>query len=121
MSLRFLALTTLLLVSAAPTSAGVTLWTPLAQAGADGSVACSAVNIGKKNVDITLAMFDDSSAFAASDSCPDRGPGGICLVSVPGPFLGYCKIISSGSKKSVRGGLLVTDANGNSVLSLETP
>ena len=122
MTLRSLALATLLLFgTGVPTFAGVTLWTPLAQAGPGGSLVCSAVNVGRKNVDITLAMFDDSSSFAVATRALDRGPGGICQVSVRGPFAGLLQDYLQRQQEVRPREPDGDDGNRNSVLSLETP
>jgi len=121
MTLRSLALATLLLVgAAAPARADVILYTPAAEAGSGGAVTCSAVNIGKKTIGpLVVAILAPAGAEIVRATCSSRGTGGFCFQSLSGPAIASCAITYKGSKKAVRGALQVRDANGNTVLSLE--
>ena len=121
MTLRSLAVATLLLVgAAAPARAEVALRTPVAEAGLGGAVTCAAVNIGKKPIEVMrVALIANSGEMIVNDTCFGVHTGGFCFKSLSGPTIDSCRITYEGSKKAVRGTLQVRDANGNSVLSLE--
>ena len=121
MTLRSLAVATLLLVgAAAPAQADVTFRTPVAEAGNGGAVTCAAVNIGKKPIEVMrVAIIAPSGQMIVNDTCYGVHTGGFCFKSLGGPTIDSCRITYEGSKKAVRGTLQVRDANGSSVLSLD--
>jgi hypothetical protein len=122
MTLRSLVLASLLLVGAtAPAQAGgVALFTPLAEAGSGNLLRCIALNTGKKAIaPVVVAFLDASGVLVTGATCPNVARGQACTAGIGGPRLGYCEITYNRSKKVVRGALMMTDANGNTVLNLE--
>ena len=110
----------LLLVGAASSAhAEVTLFTPVAEAGSGSDLHCTAVNTGKKAVDLLVVLLTYEGNFITYAPCSSVARGSGCVVWLPGPVFATCQIIYEGSKKAVRGTLQVIDANRNSVLSLD--
>jgi hypothetical protein len=120
MTLRSLAIASLLLVTAtAPARADVTLYSSPAAAGSGSQLNCVASNTGTKSIDLSVQLFSLSGSSLFGMGCTDLAQGQGCGAGYPGPATAYCKVTSNGSRKAIRGALLVRDANGNAVLSLE--
>ena len=110
----------LLLVGAASSAhAEVTLFTPVAEAGSGSNLQCTAVNTGKKAVDLQVMVFTYDGTLITYAPCSSVARGSGCLAWLPGPVIATCQIIYEGNKKAMRGTLQVIDANRNSVLSLD--
>jgi hypothetical protein len=116
-SLCFAAL--LLLGAASAAQANGSVYSPIVAVGNGSLLQCTALNAGKKAIDLSVAIFNSAGGLIEGSDCPDREPGTGCITGALGDVLGYCRVTYSGSKKNVRRGLQVVDASGNTVLNLE--
>jgi hypothetical protein len=113
--MKTMLLTVTLVVLAAAPSHAVTFFTPMARAEGAGTLACRAVNVGKKPIAITVTR-GDLNGSDAQISCTSVAPGSGCATAPTGTTLSYCRFDFEGSKRAVRGSLTVDDADGTRIL-----
>ena len=106
--------TVTLVLLAAPAHA-VTFFTPMARAEGTATLACRAVNVGKKPLAITVTR-GDLNGSDAQISCTSVAPGSGCATAPTGTTLSYCRFDFEGSKRAVRGSLTVDDTDGTRLL-----
>src|SRR5262245_5265786 len=110
----------LALVLAGSAHAG-TLATPLMFSGTEvTSFFCDAVNVAESpiaSVTVKLVAASVSGAQGSEFTCNNLAPGDACETGAfAAPFFaGHCKIIFTGSRKSLRGSMVATDGTGNNV------
>jgi hypothetical protein len=84
-----------------------------ARLGAAGgqTLSCTALNVGRKDVRLTVDLFEpgeyDGTPGSQGSSLP---PGGSSGASALGPFAAFCRVTYSGNKKSVRASIQVIQA-----------
>lgn len=82
--------------------------------GAGNRLACSVVNVGAKDVEVTVtALLDDTSATGPSVLAPGDFVVAFNENSAGFPFTGHCEVEVKGGKKNVRASLCALDQDGN--------
>jgi hypothetical protein len=81
------------------------------------SLSCTAVNVGRKNVQMHVELFEtgeyDGTPGTQGTSFP---PGASSGSSSPGPRVAFCRLTFSGSRKNVRAAIEVTE--GSSIVAV---
>jgi hypothetical protein len=77
------------------------------------TLVCSAVNVGRKDVQMEVELFetgqyDGTPADPVGTSFP---PGATTSASSVGPITAFCRLTYSGNKKNVRAVILVSEDN----------
>jgi len=104
--MRVIALALAALLTAPTTAAAVVLTTDLGFLPAGTTAVCTAVNAGKRPVEIVFDIVDTSGVVQFGSTAP-VAPGQAFTVSTgfAAPAARYCRFTFSGSAKTVRGSL----------------
>src|SRR5262245_49590612 len=98
-----------------------TLATPLMFSGTEVTgFFCDAVNVAGSpiaSVTVQVVASSDSTQPGSELTCDNLAPGDLCETGVfadpPSFFAGHCKVIFTGSRKSVRGSMVATGSGNN--------
>jgi hypothetical protein len=99
------------------TADAAVLFTPYINAGSGQDLICSAVNVGKKPLEIAVELFaaggfpDSPLASASSTAAPGSSPSAL----LTGPTATFCRITVKGPKNKVRGQIRVRESGGGTV------
>jgi hypothetical protein len=76
------------------------------------SLSCAAVNVGRKDVQMHVELFE-SGEYDGTPGSPGTSlpPGGSTSTSSPGPRNAFCRLTYSGNKKNVRAAIEVSESN----------